>query len=353
MTSTAREQIASLLGTIGAGSFAARRTATADDLELAVKGVGPIRLPIPREQAQRLLSMSRPARYGQREQTLLDWRVRDTGEIPARRVKINRRRWNRTLQPMLAALGTDLGLAPEQRLSAELHSLLIYGPGQFFKRHQDSERADGMVGTLVVTLPSTFTGGAIVVEHQGEAVAYRATKQPLSFIAFYAAALAQLPVVDRVMLFGSVARPLRREVPRFAKFRRAGIELLHECKDVDSAVWVSDTHDLDNLRKAVSRSVNVLFDEQNIGVAHHQVDVFLLEPGSGRYLGRLCHFGTCPKGKPECEVPGCGARPFLRQHDGFVFDLRSLAPSRSIVLFDRAKGSGPPQPACRGDEIPF
>jgi 2-oxoglutarate-Fe(II)-dependent oxygenase superfamily protein len=186
MTSTAREQIASLLGTIGAGSFAARRTATADDLELAVKGVGPIRLPIPREQAQRLLSMSRPARYGQREQTLLDWRVRDTGEIPARRVKINRRRWNRTLQPMLAALGTDLGLAPEQRLAAELHSLLIYGPGQFFKRHQDSERADGMVGTLVVTLPSTFTGGAIVVEHQGEAVAYRATKQPLSFIAFYA-----------------------------------------------------------------------------------------------------------------------------------------------------------------------
>jgi hypothetical protein len=170
---------------------------------------------------------------------------------------------------------------------------------------------------------------------------------------YVAAALAQLPVVDRVVLFGSVVRPLRREVPRFAKFRRAGIELLHECKDVDIAVWVSDTHDLDNLRKAVSRSVNVLFDEQNIGVAHHQVDVFLLEPGSGRYLGRLCHFGTCPKGKPECEVPGCGARPFLRQHDGFVFDLRSLAPSRSIVLFDRAKGSGPPQPACRGDEIPF
>jgi len=186
VSSTAREQIASLLGGVGAGSFASRRTAPADDLVLEVRGVGPLRFPIPREQARLLLAKAQPARYGRRDHTLLDRRVRDTGEIPARQVKLDRRRWQRTLQPMLAALGTDLGLAPGQRLAAELHSLLIYGPGQFFKQHQDSERADGMVGTLVVTLPSTFTGGAIVVEHQGEVASYRATKQPLSFIAFYA-----------------------------------------------------------------------------------------------------------------------------------------------------------------------
>ncbi|MCC7060865.1 MAG: 2OG-Fe(II) oxygenase, partial [Burkholderiaceae bacterium] len=153
---------------------------------LEVKGVGALRFPIPREQARLLLAKARPARYGRREQTLLDRRVRDTGEIPASQVKIERRRWRRTLQPMLTALGTDLGLVPGQRLAAELHSLLVYGPGQFFKQHQDSERADGMVGTLVVTLPSAFTGGAIVVEHHGEVASYRAAKQPLSFIAFYA-----------------------------------------------------------------------------------------------------------------------------------------------------------------------
>lgn len=186
MTSTAREKIATLLGGVGGGSFASRRTAPADDLVLAVKGVGPLRFPIPREQARLLLAKAQPARYGRREHTLLDRRVRDTGEIPASQVKLDRQRWRRTLQPRLDALGTDLGLAPGQRLAAELHSLLIYGPGQFFKQHQDSERADGMVGTLVVTLPSTFTGGAIVVEHQGEVVSYRASKQPLSFIAFYA-----------------------------------------------------------------------------------------------------------------------------------------------------------------------
>jgi hypothetical protein len=186
MTSTARERIASLLEGIGTGSFASRRTAPADDLVLAVTGVGPLHFPIQRAQAQNLLRKARPARYGRREQTLLDPRVRDTGEIPAGRVKIDRRRWNRTLRPMLDALGSDLGLAPGQRFGAELHSLLIYGPGQFFKQHQDSEGKEGMVGTLVVTLPSRFTGGSIVIEHQGERVAYRATKQPLSFIAFYA-----------------------------------------------------------------------------------------------------------------------------------------------------------------------
>ncbi len=108
MRSTAREQLARLLGGVGAGSFASRLTAPAHDLVLEVKGVGPLRFPIPRKQARLLLAKARPARYGRREQTLLDRRVRNTGEIPASQVKLDRRRWRRTLKPMLAALGTGL-----------------------------------------------------------------------------------------------------------------------------------------------------------------------------------------------------------------------------------------------------
>jgi hypothetical protein len=114
------------------------------------------------------------------------------------------------------------------------------------------------------------------------------------------------------------------------------VKLWHECKDVDLAVWVTNTTSLESLRKALGRAVNALFAESGIGVAHHQVDVFLLEPKTDRYLGRLCYFGTCPKGKPECLVPGCGASPFLRQHDEFSLDVRSLDAARSVVLFDRA-----------------
>lgn len=57
---------------------------------------------------------------------------------------------------------------------------------------------------------------------------------------YVAAAFADRGKVQRVALFGSVASPLEKEVPRFRRFRRAGVALWHECKDVDVAVWVSD-----------------------------------------------------------------------------------------------------------------
>lgn len=155
-----------------------------------------------------------------------------------------------------------------------------------------------------------------------------------------AAAFARAPSVERVVLFGSVAVPLEKEVPRFREFRRARIPIYHECKDVDLAVWLGDLGQLEALRKAASRALNDLLRERDIGVAHHQVDTFIIEPGTGRYLGRLCHFATCPKpGKAECRVPGCGASPFLRQHEEFVFDAKALAPERTAVLFEPARGA--------------
>jgi 2-oxoglutarate-Fe(II)-dependent oxygenase superfamily protein len=181
------ERIGEILGQTGSpGCFTARRTATAEDLHLTVQGLGRLRLPISQSQAVKLCRLARPARYGRGEKTLLDRRVRDTWEIPKSRVKIDLRRWNRTLVPVLEALRADLGLAAGCRLKAELHSFLIYGPGQFFLPHKDSEKADAMVATLVVTLPAPFQGGALVVEHQGETVVHRSSHERLSFVAFYA-----------------------------------------------------------------------------------------------------------------------------------------------------------------------
>jgi len=149
-----------------------------------------------------------------------------------------------------------------------------------------------------------------------------------------AAAMSRLAAVEKVVLFGSVAKPLECEVPRFREFRRARIELLHECNDVDLAVWVSSLEELKILQKARSQALNEMLAQKHIGVAHHQVDVFLLEPGTDRYWGRLCCFGQCPKGKPECRVAGCGATPFLQQHQDFVFNWSAAAPG-SILLYRR------------------
>src|SRR5262249_35175025 len=49
-------------------------------------------------------------------------------------------------------------------------------------------------------------------------------------------ALMTFDEVEAVAAIGSVAKPLWKEVPRFREFRRARIEVWHECKDVDRAV---------------------------------------------------------------------------------------------------------------------
>ncbi|MBA3811297.1 MAG: hypothetical protein H0X27_06575 [Caulobacteraceae bacterium] len=81
-----------------------------------------------------------------------------------------------------------------------------------------------------------------------------------------------------------------------------------------------------------------MFSGGGPGVAHHHADIFLFEPGSDRYLGRLCGYAQCPKGKSDCLTPGCGLAPFLKQHEGFSLYLDALAPDRTVPLFDRAAG---------------
>jgi hypothetical protein len=80
-----------------------------------------------------------------------------------------------------------------------------------------------------------------------------------------------------------------------------------------------------------------------ISVASHQVDTFLFEPRSNRYLGRLCSFAQCSKGKRDCLVPGCGSVPFNKVVEGFVQRDDLLAPA--VMLYDR--DSGAVQPTCR------
>jgi hypothetical protein len=153
---------------------------------LEVREVGPITFPVPVRQAKQLCLVGRPARFGKGEQTLLDRGVRDTWEVPKSRIRLDKRQWDRTLRPALDGLRADLGLPPGAVLTAEFHAMLVYGPGQFFAPHQDSEKADAMIGTLVVTLPSDSQGGALVVSDGGTRVTYRSSKTSLTFVGFYA-----------------------------------------------------------------------------------------------------------------------------------------------------------------------
>lgn len=155
-----------------------------------------------------------------------------------------------------------------------------------------------------------------------------------------ATGFSKLPFVQKAILFGSVAAPPTKEVPRFSRLRRAHVAIYHECSDVDLAVWVNDLTQLRALRRAVTDATTVFNQlicnkELLSGVAHHQVDVFIFEPDTNRYHGRLCTFAKCPKGKPECRVPGCGAQPFLQLYEDFEIHPRVFAEKPCVVLFER------------------
>ncbi|MBM4032699.1 MAG: hypothetical protein FJ291_13050 [Planctomycetes bacterium] len=65
-------------------------------------------------------------------------------------------------------------------------------------------------------------------------------------------------------------------------------------------------------------------------------------------LCRLCTYGECPKGKPDCLVEGCGEVPFLQRHEGFRLRPDALRPGKTVVLYE-----APPATTRDDEEVPF
>lgn len=147
------------------------------------------------------------------------------------------------------------------------------------------------------------------------------------------------PDVQAVAVIGSVAKALWKEVPRFSEFRRRGIEVWHECRDLDLALWIDSQRQLDQLRRAASRALHAAF-EQGAGtsVVAHQLDIFLIEPGTDRYVGRLCEFKACPAAKRDCAAPGCGTIPFNKVIADFKPRTDLLEPATYAMLYERGRG---------------
>jgi predicted 2-oxoglutarate/Fe(II)-dependent dioxygenase YbiX len=180
-----RQRLAEVLATTDEASGSVQLAAKpVSSLQLVVDGHGAVHMPVTDADARRLKALGRPARFGRGEQTLMDRKVRDTWEVPRELVHAQ---WDAgAIAADLEVVREELGLATGKRLKAELHSLLVYEQGQFFAPHQDSEKDDAMVATLVVTLPSRHTGGELVVHHLDEKTSYRGFDDQISLVAFYA-----------------------------------------------------------------------------------------------------------------------------------------------------------------------
>ncbi|MCY4634908.1 MAG: 2OG-Fe(II) oxygenase [Acidobacteria bacterium] len=170
------------------GDFCAHGRLLAPMPVLEAKGAGALSFPVPEAQLQALIAVAERAPYGKGPATVVDPNVRDCRQIDAARIRLAGAGWHDTFGRILTAAADGLG-CPLDRLDAHLYKLLIYEPGGFFVSHRDTEKADGMIATLSISLPVAGTGGEIVVRHRGRERAIDMTAaepSELAFAAFYA-----------------------------------------------------------------------------------------------------------------------------------------------------------------------
>ncbi|KAF1810779.1 hypothetical protein P152DRAFT_460069 [Eremomyces bilateralis CBS 781.70] len=151
--------------------------------DISVPGVGPITLPLCEPQARQLIDKSRLSPFGKGTETVVDTSVRNTWEIDASQFEIMNPDWNPLFTEIVAIAAEGLGVSVP--IEAVPYKMLIYEKGAHFKAHTDTEKIPGMLGTLVISLPSPHKGGDVILKHGNEKKTYSSSKHLQSFACWY------------------------------------------------------------------------------------------------------------------------------------------------------------------------
>ncbi|KAG8962450.1 hypothetical protein FRC05_005342 [Tulasnella sp. 425] len=160
------------------GTFYFNKTYTdAPNPVLRLNTLGRIGLPLSQREAKHVAANSGQAPFGMGERTLVDTNVRDTWEMDAAEVSFDNPAWknfmDRVVQEVCERLGVNIAAS---RPRCELYKLLLYETGSHFLPHQDTEKVDGMFATIIVVLPSPFTGGSAHLSHAGQTAVINQSK---------------------------------------------------------------------------------------------------------------------------------------------------------------------------------
>ncbi len=177
-----------LAGVQRPGSFFVQGALNAPMPRVDVEGIGVLSFPVPEAQSRALVERCERAPYGRGTETVLDTSVRKVWQLSPSRFDIGGKPWPGVFAQILDTVANGLG-CNGANVTAELYKLLVYDEGAFFKTHRDTEKADGMFGTLLIVLPSPHTGGDLVVRHAGKEARFELSGDEVSelrFAAFYA-----------------------------------------------------------------------------------------------------------------------------------------------------------------------
>ncbi|CZT25737.1 uncharacterized protein RCC_11406 [Ramularia collo-cygni] len=199
---TLSHSVRSLLDSLDSeGSFCAQGSREDINPGLQVEGVGGIGMPISAYDAQRLIRYSRQAPFGKGSETIVDITVRNTWEIDAAKIKCAHPKWPSIEQSILDSVTSQLGIVGgSEFVKLEPYKLLIYGEGAMFKPHRDTEKAEGMFGTLVIALSSPHQGGDVAVSFNGKQKVMETSPDSAwstSFLAWYGDVLHEVRPVTK------------------------------------------------------------------------------------------------------------------------------------------------------------
>ena len=157
---------------------------------ITVKGFGDIGLPFNASQAEGLKPYATKSSFGKGTETLQDTSIRDAWEIGAQDVAISGKGWDSLLSTVLNLALSQLGIADATKSGVEphLYKLLVYEEGGHFKPHQDIVKEEGMFGTLILQMPSQFSGGSATLAHNDETISVDLAEDSnrlFKYMAFY------------------------------------------------------------------------------------------------------------------------------------------------------------------------
>ncbi len=89
-------------------------------------------------------------------------------EIEASKIKIQHPQWGGSFKQLLDTVAFKLGGVNSSYLSAELDGLIFIEKGGYIERGVDGDHNDDVLGTLIIQLPSRFTGGALTIYNNME-----------------------------------------------------------------------------------------------------------------------------------------------------------------------------------------
>ncbi|KAI0851538.1 hypothetical protein F5Y00DRAFT_267723 [Daldinia vernicosa] len=132
-----------------------------------------IPLPLAPRDAETIRSVSREAPFGRGDETVVDTSVRKTWELDHTQFTFANPAWQPYVASLLDEAARSLAMS---EVRAEPYKLLLYEEGSFFKRHKDSEKVPGMIGTMVICLPSKHDGGSVHLSHAGKSYVFETDK---------------------------------------------------------------------------------------------------------------------------------------------------------------------------------